>query len=234
MAADADPSYEVATIKPSNPEGGNSGFHMRGRRLFIENKTLRQILIFAYGVHPKQLIGEPEWSASDHYDVDGVLDTAGEPSLKQLQRIVQKLLVDRFALKTHRETRELPVYALAVAQSGLKIAKTKGDPNTLGNENDGVHAGQTTMTITNMSMTDFTLSLQFIVDRPVVDQTGLAGKWDFDLTWTSDDSRVPPETTNPPPGLFTAIQEQLGLKLDAVKTPADVFVIDHVERPSAN
>lgn len=234
MSADADPSYEVATIKPSNPDGGNSGFHMQGRRLFIENKTLREIFIFACGIHPKQLIGEPAWFASDHYDIDGVLDVKGEPSLKQMQHIVQKLLADRFALKFHRETRELPVYALAVAQGGPKIAKSKGDPNVLGDENDQIHAGQHTMAITNMSMTDFTLIMQFFMDRPVVDQTGLAGKWDFTWTWTTDESRVPPDAINPPPGLFTAIQEQLGLKLEARKAPAEVLVVDHVEQPSAN
>jgi uncharacterized protein (TIGR03435 family) len=234
MAAGADPSYEVATIKPSNPEGGSAGFHMRGRRLFIENKTLRQIFIFAYGVHPKQLAGEPAWFASDRYDIDGVLDTDGEPSLKQLQHIVQKLLAERFALKFHRETRELLVYALTVAQSGSKITKSKDDPNALGDEEDDTRAGQATMTVTNMSMTDFTLIMQFWVDRPVVDQTGLAGKWDFKWTWTVDESRVPADATNPPPGIFTAIQEQLGLKLDAVKAPAEVLVVDRVERPSPN
>jgi len=234
MAVDADPSYEVATVKLSDPNGGNSGFHMRGRRLFIENKTLREIFIFAYGVHPKQVTGEPAWFASDHYDIDGVLDVKGQPSLKQMQHIVQKLLADRFALQFHRETRELPVYALTVAQSGPKIVKSKGDPNVLGDEEVGTHAGQTTMTIFNMSMTDLTLILQFIMDRPVVDQTGLVGKWDFKWAWTSDESRVPPDATNPPPGMFTAIKEQLGLKLEAKKAPADVYVVDHVERPSSN
>ena len=234
MPADADPSYEVETVKLSNPDVGQSGFHMRGRRLFIEDKTLRQVFIFAYGIHPKQLIGEPAWFASDHYDIDGVLDVEGQPSLKQMQRIVQKMLADRFALKMHRETRELPVYALRVARDGPKITKSKGDPNLLGDENDQNHNGVVTQSITNMSMTDFTLIMQYFVDRPIVDQTGLTGKWDLKWTWASDESRLPADTVNPPPGLFTAIQEQLGLKLEAVKAPAEVLVIDHVERPSAN
>ena len=76
--------------------------------------------------------------------------------------------------------------------------------------------------------------MQMITDRPVVDQSGLAGKWDFKWTWTSDENRVPPDIPNPAPGMFTAIQEQLGLKLEAKRAPADAFVIDHVERPSAN
>lgn len=234
MATDADPSYEVATVKLSNPDAGNAGFHLRGRRLFIENKTLREIFIFAYGIHPKQVVGEPSWFSSDHYDIDGVLDTEGQPSLKQMQHIVQKLLADRFALQFHRETRELLVYALTVAPGGAKIVRSKGDPNALGDEEDGTNAGQATMTITNMTVADFTLILQFIVDRPVVDQTGLTGKWDFKWTWTSDESRLPPDITNAAPGVFTAIQEQLGLRLEAKKAPAEVLVVDHVERPSSN
>jgi uncharacterized protein (TIGR03435 family) len=233
MAADADPSYEVETVKLSNPDDRHSGFHQRGRRLFIENKTLRQVFIFAYGIHPKQVDGEPGWFASEHYDIDGVLDVEGQPSLKQMQRIVQKMLAERFALKFHRETRELPVYALAVTRDGIKFQKSKGDPNLLGDENDDSNGGQTHLTVTNMSMTDFTLILDFIADKPVVNETGLTGKWDFKLTWTNDDTRVPTDA-NAAPGLFTAIQEQMGLKLDAVKAPAEVMVIDHVERPSAN
>lgn len=233
MAADTDPSYEVETVKLSNPVDQHSGFHQRGSRLFIENKTLRQVFIFAYGIHPKQVDGEPSWFGSDRYDIDGVLDTEGQPSLKQMQSIVQKMLAERFALKFHRETRELPVYALTVASGGPKMQKSKGDPNLLGDENEHSSGGQIRLTATNMSMSDLTLILDFIADKPVVNQTGLAGKWDWQLTWTDDDSRAPADASAAP-GLFTAIQEQMGLKLDAVKAPAEVLVIDHVERPSAN
>lgn len=234
MPADADPSYEVATVKRSNPDNQSNGFHQNGRRLYIENQTMNNILIVAYGIHPKQIIDAPAWFATDHYDIDGVLDTEGEPSLKQIKGIVKKLLADRFQLKFHRETRELSVYAITVTKDGPRLTISKGDPNGLGNEEDSVHAGQDTMTVTNLSLADFVLILQFFTDRPVVDQTGLAGKWDFKWTWTPDESRLPPDATNPAPGLFTAIQEQLGLKLEAKKAPADVYVVDHVERPSSN
>lgn len=233
MPADADPSFEVATVKPSSIDERGSAIHAGGGHLTIKNQTLNTMLLFAYGIHPKQIVDAPEWLATDRYDVDGVIDTEGEPSLKQMQRIVQKLLTDRFALKFHHETRELSVYALTAARNGPMLAKSKGDPNRLGDENDQMHGGQVTMTITNMSMTDFTLIMQFFTDRPVVDQTGLVGKWDFKWTWTTDDSHVLPDT-NAAPGLFTAIQEQLGLKLEAKKAPADVFVVDHIERPSPN
>jgi uncharacterized protein (TIGR03435 family) len=234
MPADADPSFEVATVKPSTPDDHGSAIHVEGRRFVIRNHTMNVMLMFAYGIHPKQIVDAPSWFASDHYDVDGVLDVEGQPSLKQMQRIVQKLLADRFQLKFHPETRELSVYALTAAKDGPRLAKSKGDPNLLGDESDNMHGGLVTQTITNMSMTDFALLMQFFTDRPVVDQTGLAGKWDFKWSWTADESRVAPDAANPPPGMFTAIQEQLGLKLDAVKAPASVYVIDHIERPSPN
>jgi uncharacterized protein (TIGR03435 family) len=233
MPADADPSFEVATVKPSSPDERGSAIHVGGRRLTIKNHTVNTMLLFAYGIHAKQIVDAPAWLATDRYDLDGVLDTDGEPSLKQMQHIVQKLLVDRFALKFHHEKRELAVYALTVTKDGSKLTKSKGDPNVLGDENDQTHGGLITMTITNMSMTDFTLIMQFFTDRPVVDQTELTGKWDFKWTWTADESRVAPDS-DAPPGMFTAIQEQLGLKLEAVKAPADVFVVDHIERPSPN
>lgn len=233
MPADADPSFEVATIKPSSADESNAGFRLDGRHIAIEGQTVNHLLLFAYGVHPKQIVDGPSWFATDRYDIDGVPDVEGEPSLKQWQGIVKKLLAERFQLSFHQEKRELAVYAITVAKGGPKLTRSKGDPNRLGEENDDSHRGQTTMKVTNMSMAAFTLIMQAFVDRPVVDQSGLAGRWDFQLTWTRDESRVPADA-NAAPGLFTAIQEQLGLKLDATRAPADVFAIDHAERPSAN
>jgi uncharacterized protein (TIGR03435 family) len=233
MPADADPSFEVATVKPSSPDERGSAIHAEGGRFRIKNQTLTTMLLFAYGVHAKQIVDAPAWLSTDRYDVDGVLDTEGEPSLKQMQRIAQKLLTDRFQLKFHRELREMPVYAITVAKGGPKLEKSKGDPDALGDENDQSHGGEITQSITNLSVSEFALIIQFFTDRPVVDQTGLTGKWDFRWTWTADESRAAPDA-DAAPGMFTAIEEQLGLKLDAVKAPADVFVVDHIEKPSAN
>ncbi len=234
MAADADPAYEVASIKLADPDSTSAGYHMQGRRLTIENKTLRQMFSFAYEAHPRQVIGELSQSATEHYDIEGVLDTDGDPNLKQMQSVVQKLLAERFALQFHRETQVLPVYVLTVALDGPKAARSQGDPNERGNENDEMHSGVVTQFVTNRSMSDFAFSVQYFLDRPVVDLTGLAGKWDFKWTWTSDESGLRPDAVDPPPGIFTAIQEQLGLKLEAKKAPCAVYVIDHAEGPSAN
>jgi uncharacterized protein (TIGR03435 family) len=232
MAVSADPAFDVATIKPSDPDDTGNGFQLRGRRVHIKNETMNNMISFAYGIHIKQLVGGPEWFGTDRYDVDGVADVEGAPNLKQMQGMVKKLLADRFKLTFHRERRELSVYAITVGKSGPKLTKSLGDPNGLIDQTGGQQGGQRTERLTNNSMADFALLMQSFVDRPVVDQTGLAGRFDFKLVWTPNDSLA--SEPNAAPGLFTAMQEQLGLKLEPVKAPAEVLVIDHVERPSAN
>jgi uncharacterized protein (TIGR03435 family) len=233
MAKDADPDFEVVTVKPSDPSDQNRGFHLGGRRIFVERKTVEKMLMFAYVMQAKQIVGEQDWMKTDLWDVKGIPDVPGQPSLKQFQSLVRKVLAERFGLKTHTETRELAVYAITQAKGGEKIAKSAGDPNGLPDEEDGESDGQTTMRMTNSTMGDFVIDLMFYMDRPVVDETGLAGRFDFQLKWTYDETRAP-TGGSAAPSLFTAVQEQLGLKLDAVKAATDVMVIDHVERPSAN
>jgi uncharacterized protein (TIGR03435 family) len=232
MAADATPGFEVATIKPSNPNDKNDGFRIKGRHFEIENQTVGKLLLFAYGVHQRQLVDGPDWIGTERFDIDGVPDVEGEPSLKQMQGMVVKLLAERFQVKLHREKRDLSVYAITVGKGGAKMAKSAGDPNGLPDANAEGHGGVLAMKFTNISMADFALLLQFYLDRPVVDQTALAGKFDFKLEYTVDESRA--TDANAAPGIFTAIQEELGLKLEAVKAPVDVMVIDKIERPSAN
>lgn len=233
MAKDADPDWEVATVKPGDPDGKNSGFHLRGRRVFIERKTVEDMLIVGYGVHKKQLVGAPGWIGSEIWNVDGVPDVPGQPSLKQLQSMVRKILAERFGFQSHTETREMSVYSITVAKGGPKLEKSAGDPDGLLDESDNENGGQRTVRMTNATMGDFALLMKFMLDRPVVDQTGLAGRYDFVLKWTYDETRTPTDGSAAP-SLFTATQEQMGLKMDAVKAPAEVLVIDKVERPSAN
>lgn len=245
MAADADPSLEVATIKPSDPagrQGKNFGF--RGDRFTTYRTNLNDLIAFAYGLHSKQIVGAPDWFATDLFDIDGKPDTPGRPNLKQMGVMVQKLLADRCALKFHHETRELSVYAITVAGGGPKMTKTTAavnDPQGFG------FRGLGDLVVRNMSMKDFATWMQSgVMDKPVVDQTGLADRYDFALKWTPDDSQfaqfrgavtiTPPKTDDPnaPPSLYTAVQETLGLKITATKAPDDVIVIDHVEKPSAD
>jgi uncharacterized protein (TIGR03435 family) len=233
MAKDADPDWEAVTIKPSDPEDHNAGFQIHGRQLYMERETVQTMLLMAYGMHKKQVAGAPDWTETERWDMQGVPDAPGQPSIKQYQSMVRKLLVDRFGLKSHTENREMPVYALTVAKGGSKLTKSQGDPNGLMNGNDHENGGQRIMQETNITMNEFALVMKFFMDRPVVDQTGLTDRYDFQLKWTFDETRAPADDTAAP-GLFTAIQEQLGLKLDPVKAPADVLVVDHIDRPSAN
>jgi uncharacterized protein (TIGR03435 family) len=231
MDPGAHPSIAVATIKPHDPNVGGQQFNTTGDRVIIRNQTVASMLSFAYAIHPHQIVDAPDWIFHDRYDVEGKTDTAGEPSLRQFQEMLQKLLPDRFGLKFHREKRGISVYAIHIAKGGAKL-KPAADPNAEPDQEANSHGAELTQLYTSSSISDFILGMQFFLDRPLVDQTGLAGCYDITLRYTYDEAR----TTDPnaPPGLFTAIQEQLGLKLEPVKAPTDVLVIDHIEPPSTN
>jgi uncharacterized protein (TIGR03435 family) len=233
MPRDADPDWEVATVRPSDPDDQNAGFHLHGRQIFIERMTVESMLLVSYGVHKKQIAGAPDWIETERWDVKGVPDVPGQPSVEQFRGLVRKILAERFGLKYHMEQRELSVYALTVAKAGPKLAASAGDPNGLMNENDRDNGGQRQMQMTNATMEEFALVMKFFLDRPMVDQTGLTGHYDFQLKWTFDETKATTDGSAAP-SLFTAIQEQMGLKLEPVKAATDVLVVDHVEQPSAN
>jgi len=241
MAANADPGLEVATIKPSKPGQPGKGLGFRGTHLLTVNTTLLELIAYAYDLQQKQIIGGPDWMSSDKFDVDGEADIPGTPDASQLRTMFQKLLAERFQLKFHRETKEMTAYLLTVGKNGPKLEKSQGDPNA----GPGIVMRQLgVLTVTNATMADFARVMQTVVfERPVVDRTGLQGRWDFVLKWTPDESqfgglgaKVPPpsDAADAPPPLFTAIQEQIGLKLEAGKADVPVLVLDHVEQPSAN
>jgi bla regulator protein blaR1 len=131
MPADASPSFEVATIKPSRPEVQGKGFNVQGRTFRALNTTVTDVITFMYGVHTTQLVGGPSWMSSDKFDISGQPDLPGTPSLNQWRGMMQKLLADRFKLAFHRDRRELSVYAFTVAKSGPKMTKNDSDPNGL-------------------------------------------------------------------------------------------------------
>jgi uncharacterized protein (TIGR03435 family) len=241
MAADANPSFEVATIKPSKPDDQRKAFIVRGNEFHIINQPLTQMISFAFDVQAKQVIGLPDWAESDKFDIDGKPDGEGAPNGKQWKIMIQKLLADRFGLKFHKDKKELSVYVLSVSKTGEKMTKNDSSPNGL----PGLFfQGLGKLNVRNALMSDFTGLMQSaVLDRPVVDQTGLTSRFDFSLNWTPDDSqfggmgaKVPPptDTVDAPPNLYTAIQEQIGLKLEATRAPADVMVIDNVQKPSSN
>jgi uncharacterized protein (TIGR03435 family) len=244
MAANADPSFEVATIKPNN-----SGVHslqaltFAGRNLSARNASLIDLIAYGYDMQANQIVGGPEWMDKDRYDIAAVPEEEGMPSDRQLKTMIRKLLAERFALTFHHDKRELSAYVLTVGSTGPRLKgsqsrESEADINWL-QRPDGL-----TLNFVNATMPDFTGYLQMLVlDRPVVDQTGIPGRFDFQCTFMPNDSEfgghpppLPPQTntTNSSPGLFDAIKDQLGLKLDAKKTPVDLMVIDHIEKPSGN
>ena len=235
MAKDADPDWDVVSVKARDPNdaSNNQSLNFKGRQFVMVNRTVEGMLLFAYGLQKVQIVGAPRWIETERWDVQGLPDVPGHPSLKQMQSLTRKLLEQRFGLKVHKETKELAVYAITVAKGGEKITPSAGDPNSPPSENENSNGGIVTMRMTNMSMREFAPDLGYFLGRPAVDQTGLAGRYDLQLKWTADESKAPADGSAPP-GLLTAIQEQLGLKLEPVKAPAEVLVIDAVERPSAN
>jgi uncharacterized protein (TIGR03435 family) len=239
MTADAAPEFEVATIKPSQ-FGGVSLKLSPGGLFESAGTTLSDLIKLAYDLHPRQIVGGPSWIQTEKYDVTGKPDKPGKPSLEPLKAMVRKLLADRFQLTFHLDKRELPVYAITVAKSGAKLIENDGDPNGVWG---GAGVGPRSLGLRNITMTEFARVLMAsILDRPAVDQTGLGStRYDFELKWTPDASQSQPGGTDrpadnagAPPDLFTAFQEQLGLKLESTKALVDVLVIDRAEKPSEN
>jgi uncharacterized protein (TIGR03435 family) len=189
-------------------------------------ENLIALVTFAYGLHPSQLVGAPSWADTENFDVNGEPDEPGVPNPDQMRSMYRRLLSDRFQLAFHRAKKQLPVYAIRVGKKGsrLKASARPGSPT------DQTMNGSGHLRETNATMADFASMMQAaVLDRPVLNQTGLSGWFDFTLVWSPD--QAPNDSR---PSLTTAFEEQLGLKLAAVKAPAEVFIIDKVEKPSGN
>ena len=242
IPADANPTFAVATIKPTQEGTGFSIHPTNSGELVATDASLAYLIKFAYEVHPRQITKGPAWLDTDKYDLTAKPDMEGQASLKQMRVMVQKLLADRFQLTFHREKIELPAYAVTVAKGGPKL--TKNDTNPDGNP--GYGGGPAGMRVVNSTIAEFiSFVLNDSLGLPVVDQTGLgSARYNFVLKWTPDASQSQPggmaagapPAANPeaPPDIFTAMEQQLGLKLESTKTLVDVMVIDHVEKPSPN
>jgi uncharacterized protein (TIGR03435 family) len=237
------PAYDVVSIKPSHPDSYSSWWKTTADGISVD-MTLKYMIFNAYSIlMDNQVSGMPAWASSAQFAVEAKMDADTAAALgklsdkdrkKQRQLMLQAVLADRFKLRVHHETRELPVYALVVAKGGLKINESPA------NEGNGESVGRGQLTGQAMQIGSLAMSLSGIVGRLVVDKTGLTGKYGAKLQWTPDDQRgtteangaTPPEDSAP--SIFTALQEQLGLKLESSKEPVDTIVIDHVQLPSKN
>ena len=241
MPADAKPVLEVLTIKPSPPDEQGKLFGVRGGGFLTVNTTLMDLIKFAYGVQDKQVTNLPDWASSQKFDLNGKPDIPGTPNPQQLRSMVQQVLADRFQLKMHEDQKDMSAFVLSVAKGGEKMEKAAPDSGSLPAL---FFRGLGVLTVRNATMKDFAELMQSaVLDRPVVDHTELTGRYNFLLKWTPDESqfggmgvKVPPpsDAADAPPPLYTAITEQIGLKLDADKAAVRVLVIDHVDHPSAN
>src|SRR5665213_897312 len=240
MPATAKPEFAVATIKPSDPQrGGGQGYGFRGQDVITVNTSVNWLITLAYNMHAHQIIGEAGWMDSEKYDVTGRPDTPGQPSRDQLKLMIQKLLADRFQLKFHIEKKELAAYTITVLKTGAKIAVSQADPNSSPGVGFGrAPGGGMTLNVRNAILDSVANALQGnLMDRPVVNRTGLTGKDDFTLKFTPDPSQLaslgslPPGTASDPdehPDIYVAFQQQLGLKLESTKTAVDVMVIEKI------
>ena len=205
MPADADPLFEVATIKP-NDSGATSmqTLTFRGRNFITVNSSLADLIMFAYSVQMKQIIGAPDWIERDRYDINATPDREGTPSADQVRLMIRKLLADRFQLKFHHDKRELSAFVLTVGKDGSKLKPAQPNGNLHGIGMQPAESGAM-MFANNSPISAFTSFLQSLVlDRPVVDQTGLTGRYDLTVTFTPDDSLFngqPPGFPNPAEGV---------------------------------
>jgi uncharacterized protein (TIGR03435 family) len=241
MAPTADPSFDAASIKSSDPGVQGRGLTIQGKEIVTFNTSPQFLITFVYGVHSNQVVGGPAWMDSENYNIRGAPDVEGIPNQNQIKGMIKKLLAERFQLKYHQEKRELSVYAIQAGKGGPKLTVSAADPKGL----PGLgFRGLGKLNAQNATIADLASLFQTaVLEHPVVDQSGLDGHYDFELNWTPDESqfagmgiKVPPPSDKPdaPPDLNTAIQAQLGLKLVATKAMVDVIVIDKIEKPSAN
>jgi uncharacterized protein (TIGR03435 family) len=247
------PKFEVASIKPAKP--GARGTYISnkpGGRFTVMNMSTKDLIILAYSIQPFQLSGGPSWLNSDRYDIEAKpehpvnvkpgmsYDQLQNAFDEQMQRL-QSLLKDRCKLTFHRETKEAPVYALVIAKSGPKIPAAQTADKT-----PRLSIGMGQLSGKQVPISELAKSLSRQLGRVVIDKTNLQGNYDFTLKWTPEerspqalgpapmgkDAPPPPDPNGP--SLFTALQEQLGLKLESQKGPVEILVIDHVEKPSEN
>jgi uncharacterized protein (TIGR03435 family) len=235
----ANPGIDVATVKPSAVTSQGRLYTMRGAQLMAINVSVMNVVTFAYDLHEQQVSGAPSWMSTDKFEIVIKPDIEGQPNIRQMKLLLQKALVDRFQLKFHTDKRELTVYAITVPPN-TKPKLTASAPNG-GNIPSLAYPRPGLLPARNTTMTEFAQSLQTaVLDRPVVDHTGLEGRYDFTLDWMPDETqfasfgRLPQLPDTGKPSIYEAFQRDLGLKLERAKVPADVLVIDKVERPAAN
>ena len=236
-------SFDVASIKPNKSGSGDASINGRpGGSFSAVNVTMMQLMRNAFGIQEYQVSGQPPWFNSERFDIEAKPspEIAKQGDRLIWQPMLQALLADRFKLTYHKEKKDMPAYELVVSKSGHKLQKAEpGDCNPPLAGNCGFRASSNQIIGDRVSMEMFATRLSRSLGRTVVDKTTLSGVFNLTLKWTPDPTQfgLPPDASAPDgtgPTIFTAMQEQLGLRLEGIRVPVDAFVIDRVERPSEN
>ena len=227
-------SFDVVSIKPTPPGVRSIAIGTKPGRFLAKGATLSFLLQYGYNLQEFEIMGGPSWIQSDRFDIEGKFD--GEDIPARMIPMLREVLADRFKLKFHRETSDLPIYELIVAKNGSKLRAA--GPETKDKEpRFGPSEGR--LVASNQTMPALATVLTRSLRRRVLDRTNLKEHFDFVLQWTPDENQTPPLRPGGPPdpngpSIFTALQEQLGLELKSARGPVEVLVIDHVEKPSTN
>jgi uncharacterized protein (TIGR03435 family) len=221
----AGPAYEVAVIKPNNSASGHSSSHGSKGQVLMENQSLKRLIQQAYQAQPFQVTG-PDWMENVHFDISAKYPPDTKPEDHPL--MLRALLEDRFKLVTHHESKSMPGYALVVAKNGFTLKPVEPGGASTSTKGDRV----VMLTAKKTSMASLADLLSRNLGEMVIDKTGKDGVYDFELRWASD-LAPPANDADAAPSLFTALQESLGLRLQAQKVPVDIVVVDHLEKAPA-
>jgi len=244
LLAQTPAAFEVASIKPNAANDHRTMIRMApGGRFVATGVTLRQLISQGYNVRDFQITGGPGWIGSDRYDINAKApEGTANLTPEQLRPMIRALVEERFQLKSRRETEEMAAYSLVQAKDGHKL---KPNPRT-GEGRPMVRMGRGQLTATQAPVSMFAMQLGQQLGRSITDKTGLAGEFDFNLEWTPEPGQgpsfggpTPPPDAIPPSGgsgptIFTALQEQLGLKLESDKGPVEIIVIESASKPTEN
>jgi uncharacterized protein (TIGR03435 family) len=227
--------FEVASVKPSLPDAKPQIRRDPAGGFIAAGITLKMLIVLAYNIQDFQLVNLPAGLARERYDV--IARSPAGAKKQQTWEMLQALLAERFKLSVHREDREMTVYALVVSRKGLKLEESRQPPSEA---DDSVKFGEGHISCIKVPMSDLALALSGVAKHRVIDRTGVSGKFDVKLDWSPDLAAGPPQdveaakTPADGPSLFTAVEDQLGLKLVPEKGQVEVLIVDHLERPSAN
>ena len=225
--------FEVATVKESETDE-SGGIAIRGSQFLSKGTTVADLLAYAYGLQQQQIIGGPDWINKQRYDIRAV-PANGSADASQIHAMLATLLAERFSLAFDRGERKMPVFSLSRLNGPLKFKASVGAPSA----GAGIgFNGPGSIAVRNATLTEFASLIQrYIADRPIINDTGLDGKYDIELVWNPDplshDGAVPPAESDRP-DLYAAFRQELGLKLSKVDALAPVLIVKRLERPSAN